>query len=170
MSITAANCPSPADASLCGFDTMPSSPSLKANSTASWAPALVPAAHGSRASRRRGRSPPSPSIRNDCALMRLAASTMAGKRSAQSWPLRVKQRTRAFGLHPRRWSSPAPFVERHHVAAGRLPRSIRGCADCTEMAACLNGLGHRTALDTLWNGRLVRIFARRNNLKNLLTF
>jgi hypothetical protein len=38
------------------------------------------------------------------------------------------------------------------------------------MAACLNGLGHRTALDTLWNGRLVRIFAGRNNLKNLLTF
>src|SRR5260370_29261239 len=46
----------------------------------------------------------------------------------------------------------------------------RGCADCAEMAACLNGLGHRTALDTLWNRRLVRIFAGRNNLKNLLTF
>ena len=30
----------------------------------------------------------SPSIRNDCALMRSAASTMAGKRSAQSWPPR----------------------------------------------------------------------------------
>jgi len=45
----------------------------------------------------------SPSIRNDDALMLSAASTMAGKRSAQSWPLRVKQRTRvvprAFGGH-----------------------------------------------------------------------
>ena len=38
---------------------------------------------------------PSPSIRNDVALIRSAASTMAGKRSAQSRPLRVKQRTRA---------------------------------------------------------------------------
>jgi hypothetical protein len=45
----------------------------------------------------------SPSVRNDDALMRSAASTMAGKRSAQSWPLPVKQRTRgvprAFGGH-----------------------------------------------------------------------
>jgi len=37
----------------------------------------------------------SPSIRNDGAWSRAAASTMAGKRSDQSWPLRVKQRTRA---------------------------------------------------------------------------
>ena len=37
----------------------------------------------------------SPSIRNDDAGILLAASAMAGKRSAQSWPLRVKQRTRA---------------------------------------------------------------------------
>jgi hypothetical protein len=36
----------------------------------------------------------SPSIRNDCALKRAAASTIARKWSAQSWPLRVKQRTR----------------------------------------------------------------------------
>jgi hypothetical protein len=33
----------------------------------------------------------SPSITNDAALMRRAASTIAGKRSAQSWPLRVSQ-------------------------------------------------------------------------------
>ena len=32
-----------------------------------------------------------PSITNDAALMRRAASRMAGKRSAQSWPLRVSQ-------------------------------------------------------------------------------
>jgi hypothetical protein len=31
-------------------------------------------------------------------LMRCAASTMAGKRSAQSWPLRVKQRTQAVAV------------------------------------------------------------------------
>ena len=34
----------------------------------------------------------SPSIRNECASRRAAASTMEGKRSAQSLPLRVKQR------------------------------------------------------------------------------
>ena len=64
----------------------------KAYSTASW-PRLGSAAHGSPASRRRGRSPPRRRS-GTTALMRSAASTMAGKRSAQSWPLRVKQRTR----------------------------------------------------------------------------
>ena len=37
----------------------------------------------------------SPSIRNDCDPIVLAASTMAGKRSAQSYPPRVHRRTRA---------------------------------------------------------------------------
>jgi hypothetical protein len=40
----------------------------------------------------------SPSIRNECASRRAATSTMEGKRSAQSLPLRVKQRTRAPSL------------------------------------------------------------------------
>ena len=54
------------------------------------------AAHGSPQSRRRGRSPPRHRS-GTTTLMRSAVSTMAGKRSAQSWPLRVKQRTRGAG-------------------------------------------------------------------------
>jgi hypothetical protein len=60
----------------------------------------------------------SPSIRNDDAWMRLAASTIAGKRSAQSWPLRVKQRTRAIPAHHQPIAIVLDFVDPQWAGGG----------------------------------------------------
>ena len=65
---------------------------VDANNTASWPRCLLRSAWKSDVPSWREITP-SPSIRNECALMRRAAYTMAGKRSAQSWPLRGKQWT-----------------------------------------------------------------------------
>jgi hypothetical protein len=46
--------------------------------------------------------------------------------------------------------------------------SGRGVASCSEMAACLNGGGFRTATDDLWTERAVRWFVVRNKLKSSL--